>query len=121
MNVQTVIHSIASAQSRVATLHLIVQELLVLLVVPAAIEAPTSVRGRSAKPRTQASDLGWRSCQDRLPHMVQLELGLPGTASIVGSAYAEGQRLVRCKRASHITVGRTVGEGRIERSDESEL
>jgi hypothetical protein len=33
----TVIHSIASAQSRVATLHLIVHELLVFLVVPVVI------------------------------------------------------------------------------------
>jgi hypothetical protein len=36
----TVIHSTASAQSRVATLHLIVHELLALLVVPVAIAMP---------------------------------------------------------------------------------
>jgi hypothetical protein len=48
-----------SAQSRVVTMHLIVQELLVFLVVPAAIEVPASVWGGSAqtqnlglKPRT---------------------------------------------------------------------
>jgi hypothetical protein len=34
----TVIHSIASAQSRVATLHLVVHELLLFLVAPVAIE-----------------------------------------------------------------------------------
>ena len=34
-----------SAQSRVVTMHLIVQELLVFLVVPAAIEVPASVWG----------------------------------------------------------------------------
>jgi hypothetical protein len=38
-------HSIASAQSQVATLHHIVHELLVFLVVPVAIEAPASIDG----------------------------------------------------------------------------
>src|SRR6266516_4931134 len=38
------IHSIASAQSRVATRHLIVHKLLVILVVPVATEVPASMR-----------------------------------------------------------------------------
>jgi hypothetical protein len=45
----TVIHSIASAQSRVTTLHLIIHELLVFLVVSVAIEVPASVRGGGAR------------------------------------------------------------------------
>ena len=49
----TVIRSIASAQSRVATLHLIVHELLVFLVVPEAIEVPASVRGGGARTRNR--------------------------------------------------------------------
>jgi len=44
----TVIHSIASAQSRVATLHHIVHELLVFLVVPVVIEVLASVLSRGA-------------------------------------------------------------------------
>ena len=44
----TVIHSTASAQSRVATLHLIVHELLAFLVVPSG--------NRDASPRTASGD-----------------------------------------------------------------
>jgi hypothetical protein len=50
----TVIHSIASAQSRVTTLHLIAHELLVFLVVPlaTAVPAPHGIgdRGHSGPP-----------------------------------------------------------------------
>jgi hypothetical protein len=42
----TVIHSIVSAQSRVTTLHLIIHELLVFLVVPVVIEVTASMRRR---------------------------------------------------------------------------
>jgi hypothetical protein len=45
----TVIYLITSAQSRVATLHLIIYELLVFLVVSVAIEVPASVRGGGAR------------------------------------------------------------------------
>ena len=44
----TVIHSIASAQSRVATLHIIV--LLVFLVVPVAIDVPLETRAEALGP-----------------------------------------------------------------------
>jgi hypothetical protein len=49
---------------RVNTLHLIIHELPVILVVPMAIEVPASVRGGDA----QTQNLGWWSCQDRPPH-----------------------------------------------------
>jgi hypothetical protein len=55
----TVIHSTASAQSRVATLHLVVHELLVFLVVLVAIEMPASVTAEAFGGGTK----GWRSCR----------------------------------------------------------
>jgi hypothetical protein len=50
------IYFIISTQSRVATLHLIIHELLVFLVVLIAIKVSASVRGGGAQTR----DIGWR-------------------------------------------------------------